>query len=170
MFRFLRSLFAPQKESKEAFQARMAELQQDFDELEQKSPSEVAGSPMEATYYGLKLSAALKSGDEALARECLLKSVEAAPCEGIVRLAASMGYAQLGDEAEAMAQLGIALGVDPANYAVHRAMAARLVKRGDRRAAEAVLELGWRHVRKASLVGMTSREEYYSVLQETIDD
>ena len=91
MFRFLRSLFDPKKEKKEAFQVRMAELQQDFNELERKSPSEVAGSPLEATYYGLKFSAALKSGDDVQAREYLLKSVEAAPCEGTVRLAASMG-------------------------------------------------------------------------------
>lgn len=167
MFRFLRSLFATQKEPKEAFHARMAELQQDFDDLERKSPSEVEGGPMAATYYGLKVSSALKRGDDAEARRCLLKWMEASPCDGTVRLAASMGYVQLGDETEAMAQLGIALGVDPANYAVHRAMAARLLKRGERQAAEAVLELGWRYARRARLVGMTSREEYFSVLRET---
>ena len=70
-----------------------------------------------------------------------------------------------------MAQLGIALGVDPANYAVHRAMAALLLKRGERKAAEAVLEAGWKHCRKAAvLVGVTSREEYFSVLRETQTD
>jgi predicted Zn-dependent protease len=167
MFKLLRFPFSAPTETDEEFRLRMAQFHQDMDALCQKQPAEVTGDPLEAVYYGMKLSEALKAGDQAEARLCLSRMVRISPCDSLVRLAASAGYAQLGEEVGAMAQLGIALGLQPENYAVHKRMAYHLVKRGEQQAAEAILEQGWIHCRKHVPKGEreAKRSEYFSILE-----
>jgi predicted Zn-dependent protease len=167
MLNFLRFPFASHTETDEEFLLRMGRYQKDLDTLVQKQPGEVTGDPLESVYYGLKLSQALKSGDPAEARHLLSEMLRVAPRDSLTRLTASIAYVKLGEEAEAIAQLGIALGLDPANYAVHKMLARLLAKRGEQQAAEAVLEQGWVHYRKHMPKGDQEavRSEYFSVIE-----
>jgi predicted Zn-dependent protease len=167
MLKFLRLPFTAHTETEEAFRLRMQRLQQDMDDLCQKQPGEVTGAPQEPVYYGLKFSQALNAGNQAEARHFLSEMLRVSPGESSIRLIASTAYAQLGDEPEAIAQLGIALGLRPENYAVHKHLAHLLMKRGEQETAAAILEKGWvyyrKHVSKSDQAAR--RSEYFSILE-----
>lgn len=142
-------------------------LRIDFTELVRMTPGEAAGGPHEAAYYGLNLNEALAAGQPGEARSLLRRMLEVAPREAVWRLIASNAYERLSEEAEAMAQLGVALALEPEHAAVHRLLARALLKRGEREAAEAVLERGWGHYQK--LLSRQEREakraQYFSILE-----
>ncbi len=163
---FFRNLFIAQTETKEEFHLRMEELHQHLDDLSKKQPDEVAGDPEEAICYGMKMSYAFRDGNETEARHFLSEMLRVAPNQSGMRLAAA-AHLRLGEEAESLAQLGIALGLDPKNFAIHSMMARRLSKRGERQAAEAVLNQGWIHHQKVLPKNMheASRKQYFSILE-----
>lgn len=165
----IRRWWARGHETEVEFRARMAQFSQDMEAAAQKSPEELKGDPLEIAYYGRKLQEALDADDQTAARELIGKMLDLNRKSSVLRLIAAMAYHQLGDEAEEMAQLGIALALDPQNYAVHRRMARLLQERGETEAANAALEQGWRyrqkHVAKRELAA--ERAQYFSVLDQT---
>jgi len=87
------------------------------------------------------------------------------PTEASSRLIASTIYQQLGEESEAIAQLGIAIALDPENFAFYKRMALHLMRRGEVQAAKAMLEKGWLFYRKllAKKDLEATREEYFTL-------
>jgi Tfp pilus assembly protein PilF len=165
----LLSMFRVKQETAEEFLQRMAQLEQDMEDLDRKQPQEVAGDHLEPVYYGRKLQRALNAGDEETARHLIEKILQSDPTEVFCRLAVAIAYQQLGEEAEAMAQLGIALGLHPGCYAAHILLARLLVRRGDRQAAEAILQTGWAHHKKhvSRKTEEAERARYFAVLDES---
>jgi len=164
----MRFPFRAYTETEEEFQARIEQLHRDMSDLCRKQPHEVAGDPFESVYYSQKLCQALDSGDEAQARHSLHEMLRTAPTEPGPRLIASTAFAQLGDASESIAQLGIAVGLDPEFYPAHLRLARLLVIRGEREAAKALLDRGWvyyrKHVSKGDLDA--KRTHYFSILDE----
>jgi len=166
MFKRIASIF--HTETEEEFQMRMKELDQDLEGLRQKQPEEVAGTPEEALYYSLHLGHALDAGEQATARRLVSEMLRASPTDAHFRLMAAAAFGRMGDEAEAVAQLGVGLALAPDNFALHSALARRLLARGDTSAAEAVLEVGWGYYRThlTKRDQQVKRAEYFSVLQQ----
>lgn len=133
----------PGGETQEQFERRMEGLMEDWRQLMQRTPEEVAGDPFEPIYYQTLINSALKEGTPEEVRQMLEWTLRRFPLELGVRLAASLTYLHLGDEAEAIAQLGILLALDPTYFAAHHFLARLLRSRGDEQAAERVLENGW---------------------------
>jgi len=166
MIKFLRDLFGGNSETEEEFRARMLGLVTLEADLLTKRPDEILGDHLEPIYYGLKALDALRNGDHSNARGFLCEMLRADPCDSMLRLLAASIYVQVGEEAEATAQLGIALAINPSNYAAHLQLARRLAKHGDLKAARSVLESGWIHHRKAlpKSEQKTGRVKYFAIV------
>lgn len=164
-----RRWWAREREPEAEFRARMTQFSQDMEAAAQKSPDELKGDPLEGSYYARKLTEALGAGDESMARELISKLLDCDRKSSLIRLMAATAYHQLGDEAEEMAQLGIALALRPENFAVHRRMARLLLARGETEAATAVLEQGWQYRQKhvAKRAQAAERAQYFSVFDQT---
>jgi len=138
----------PKRETDEWFRLRMEDLQRHLTELPLRDPEEVAGTGDERIYYGLKASEALRAGQQDTARAMAEAMVRSAPTDSAIRHAAAVIYFNLGDVGETMAHLGIAIALDPDNYAPHGLLAHLLRHSGESEAADAVLEQAWLRMRK----------------------
>ncbi len=167
MFHFLRLVFAAPTESEEEFRFRMERLRQEMDDLGRKQPEEVVGGSMEPIYYALRMHQALVAGDEGEARHFVSELLRVSPTTASHRMMAATFFARVGEETEAIAQLGIALALEPDNFAVHTRLAHHLVKRGEVQAAKSILEKGWPHYRKllAKRDQESERVEYFALLE-----
>jgi tetratricopeptide (TPR) repeat protein len=138
----------------------------DWDELLQKSPAEALGTWWEPIYDIRQVSRLVDERQEVEARDLLEESLRRFPTLAFVRLSASRLYLALGDEAEALAQAGVLLALEPDHYAAHSTMARLLLRRGEREAAERVLETGWSHMKKIieRKERSAKRAEYFALL------
>src|SRR5262245_51921156 len=87
--------------------ARARWIQEELEALQQKTPEDVAGTPEEPLdhRFGLINGLMKRSSDEVRERACSL--VRRFPNDASTRLSAAMILWELGDEAEAIAQIGI---------------------------------------------------------------
>lgn len=147
------------------------EIQEGFDvwwktlqELLQKQPEEVLGDPQEPVYYLWKVSDLLKAREATEARLLLGEAIKRFSEDVSVRLQSSTLYLELGDEAEAAAQLGVALSLQPSFFPAHSRLAYILLRRGEEAAAERLLEIGWSHMKKHVLrrEQAEKRDQYFS--------
>lgn len=164
----IRRWWARERETEAEFRERMAQLSQDMEAAAQKSPEELTGDPLEIAHYGRKLKESLDADDKPAARELIGKMLDLDRKSSMLRLTVAAAFHQLGDQAEEIGQLGIALALHPENFAVHRRMACLLLERGEGEAATAVLEQGWRYRQKhvAKREQAAERARYFSVLDQ----
>ncbi len=158
------------RETEDEFRARMHELQEFMDELKHKAPEDLVGDAWEAQHYCLKLCDALNTDDSALCLNLIAKILSCEPTEPGLRMIAAVAFQKLENESESLAQIGIALALDPGFYPAHIHMARILRKRSERQAAEAVLATGWEHCKKRHRRRDHERERasYFRVLDEGI--
>jgi hypothetical protein len=98
--------------------------------------------------------------NEQALREIVARMLRRMPLEGIARQFACHAHLEFQEEAEAVAQLGIAIAVEPRNFAIHPILARLLRGRGEHEAANAVLENGWeQRQRVGALVSRGTAEE-----------
>jgi predicted Zn-dependent protease len=131
-----------------AIHARAEWIVQELEGLPQKTPEEVAGTDKEPLYYIFRLSATRKHGTPDETREFAAWMVRRFPFDSSVRVSVALTLWELGDEAEAIAQLGILLALDPKSLPVHKVLSRFLRERGEREAAERILGNGRRHVER----------------------
>jgi tetratricopeptide (TPR) repeat protein len=134
-------------ESEEAVQRRIEEMQAEWQRLMEKTPAEVTGDPMESIYYQTIVMNLVKDQEPEQARELLGWVLRRFGGDAMNRLVAAVVYAQLGDTPEAIAQLGVALAIDPTFFPAHKRLAHYLRQR-EEAAAEVILENGWRHAER----------------------
>jgi len=155
-------------ETEAEFRERMVQLERQMEALDQKTPEEVVGDPMEDIYYGRMLAKALTAGEYEAARPLIRTILQLKPHNGLIRLIAATAYHQLGEPGEEALQLAVALALDGENYALHTRLARLLLKRGERETAVAILEQGWLHQKKhlARKDHAAARARYFGVLDE----
>jgi hypothetical protein len=156
------------EESKEAFQVRMEALAKDHEARLQKSWEEMQGTEWADTYCMGKADEALKQGDRETTLFWAERLLQNSPKRGSSHHFVGVLHWNLGEETAALAQFGIALAVEPSYYPSHRLMAKILAERGERVAAEAILEQGWQQKRKSDRMfgwkhGKKEREEFFKL-------
>lgn len=155
-------------ETHEELCERLAQLEQEMVELDQKTPQEMAGHRFETSYHARNLSRALEAGDHEAARQSIDALLCSAPDNGAIRLTAAIAYYSLGEPGEEALQLAIGLAVDPDNFALHSRLARILLQRGDREVAAAILEQGWLRQKKhwGKKDQAARRAQYFAMLDQ----
>src|SRR5437016_2538891 len=93
-------------------------VEDQLDDLLAKTPEQMAGDPLEYLYYSYKTGEALRANQPDQACEFVERMLTCDPGNSFSRLIAAKVYGQFGNDSEAIAQLGIGLGMDPSNFAV----------------------------------------------------
>lgn len=109
---------------------------------------EAAARAEERQWYLDRLVGLWEEGDAGEIRAAAVEMLQQSPTSAPLRLMAAAAYMHIGDVPEGVAQLGIALALDPTFYPAHRRLAAALLMRGERDAALRALETGWEHRRR----------------------
>jgi tetratricopeptide (TPR) repeat protein len=137
---------------------------QDFQNLIQMRPAEVVGHWMEPMYFLWKVNELLSAGEPTEARRLLRDIVKRFSQDFSVRYHSARLFLILGDEAEAAAQLGIALVLEPSFSPAYSELAYLLLRRGETEAAVRLLETGWAHQKHlvARKEHPEQREQYFS--------
>ena len=123
--------------------------------------------PLEALHHlSHELGQARAAGDEAAMRRLVAEGTRRFPREPLIRNLAADTYRQLGEPYEAIAHLAVAIAVEPEFPNAYPRLARLLHERGDREAAIAVLESGWkrrqREVRRSERAAEKTR--YFAIL------
>jgi predicted Zn-dependent protease len=90
----------------------------------------------------------IEAGDEQAARKGLADLIGSNQTDWWVRNYAAACFERLGDPERARIEAGIAVALEPDNFAAFKRVASYLAADGQRDAAQKVLERGWGHVKK----------------------